>query len=131
MRDCMLLKEGAAIAISVPIGGANKMSFFGNAVIGDDNTVDPGYFGLYGVGLLVLGAIPSALLLMLTRMFLETGHPLDLVGFAAVIAACGGAFGAAAAGVGAFRAGDKPHVGTVTTESSQKKVETATGTAPQ
>jgi len=78
-----------------------------SAIRGADGEVDAGYLGLLMVGLTSLGVLPVSLTLMLLRMFLEPGHPLDLVGLAAVVGSSGGCFAAAAAGVGAFRAGDK------------------------
>jgi hypothetical protein len=82
-------------------------SIFRSAVTGPDGEVDAGYLGMYMIGVTILGAIPSALVLALVRMFLVADHPLDLMGVAAIIGSAGGCFGAAAAGVGLFRAGDK------------------------
>jgi hypothetical protein len=82
-------------------------SVFRSAVTGPDGEVDAGYLGMYMIGVTILGAIPVALGLAAVRMFLVADHPLDLVGVAAIIGAAGGCFGAAAAGVGLFRAGDR------------------------
>lgn len=84
-----------------------KKGIFQSSIRGPDGEVDSGYLGLAVVTALVLGAIPSAVILVTARMIWVEGHPLDLVGLAAVIGACGGCYGAAAAGVGLFRAGDK------------------------
>jgi hypothetical protein len=85
------------------------MSVFRSAVTGEDGSVDPGYLGLYVVMLIVLGAIPSAIVLTGIAMFYSPGHKLDLVGLGAVIAAATAGFGTAAGGVGLFRMGDKSH----------------------
>lgn len=96
-------------------------SIFRSAITGDDDSVDPGYLGLYAVMLTVLGAIPFTLILALIRLFLAEGNPLDLVGVAAVIASAGAAFGTAAGGVGLFRMGDKPRPNTIIESSQQSK----------
>lgn len=97
---------------------------FHSAVRGPDGSVDPGYLGLYMVMVVCLGVIPMAFLLVAIKMFLEPGHPLDLGGLAAVIAAAGACFGTAATGVGIFRWGDRPTAGTTTTATmSQSTVE--------
>lgn len=83
------------------------MNVFQSTVTGSDGTVDPGYLGLFAVIVLILGMIPCAFVLAALRMFLEPGHPLDLVGLGAIIAGAGAAFGTAAGGVGLFRFGDK------------------------
>jgi hypothetical protein len=85
------------------------MSVFRSAVTGEDGSIDPGYLGLYVVMLIVLGAIPSAIVLTGIAMFYSPGHKLDLVGLGAVIAAATAGFGTAAGGVGLFRMGDKSH----------------------
>lgn len=94
-------------------------SVFRSAITGDDGEVDAGYLGLYVVTAIVLGAIPSAILLAAVRMFLTPDHALDLVGIAAVIGAAGTCYGVAAGGVGLFRMGDKPRPGTATTTVQQ------------
>lgn len=100
-------------------------SIFRSAVTSsEDNSIDPGYLGLYAVMLVVLGAIPVSLLLAMVRLIVADDHPLDLVGIAAVIASAGAAFGTAAGGVGLFRMGDKPHPNTVI-ETSHKETVTA------
>jgi len=86
---------------------ARRKSVFRSAIVGADGEVDPGYLGLYIVTALVLGTIPASLLLVAIQMIILPHHPLDLIGVAAVIGAAGGCFGAAAAGVGIFRAGDR------------------------
>jgi len=95
---------------------------FHSAIRGADGTVDPGYLGLYMVMVVCLGVIPMAVLLVAGRMFLEPGHPLDLGGLAAVIAAAGACFGTAATGVGIFRWGDRPAAGTATTATISQSV---------
>lgn len=102
------------------------MNIFRSAVTGDDGEIDAGYLGLFAVMVLMLGSIPVTLLLVTIRLFVADDHPLDLSGVAAVIGAAAVGFGASAGGVGAFRAGDKPHSGT--TSSTVTKV-VATGDA--
>ena len=87
----------------------HHVPLFRSAITGDDGSVDPGYLGLYAIMVTILGVIPVSLLLAGMRMFLVDGHPLDLVGVAAVIGGAGAAFGTAAGGVGVFRMGDKTH----------------------
>jgi hypothetical protein len=108
----------------------NRKSIFRSAVTGDDDTVDPGYLGLYAVMLTVLGAIPTTLILAGIRMAIADDHPLDLVGVAAVIASAGAAFGTAAGGVGLFRLGDKPHPDTTIVTSQQSKTVVKEAGAP-
>jgi hypothetical protein len=98
------------------------MSVFRSAITGSDGTVDPGYLGLYIVMLVCLGTIPATLTLVAVRLLMLPDHPLDLTGIAAIIAAAGGCFGAAATGVGIFRWGDRPHPNTVTTTAAQTTV---------
>ena len=92
------------------------MSIFRSAIAGSDGAVDAGYLGLFVVMLLVLGTIPSAIIMVAVRMWLTPADPIDLTGLAAIVGAAGAAFGTAAAGVGLFRAGDKK------TERSQPPV---------
>ena len=99
-----------------------QKSIFRSAVTGDDDTVDPGYLGLYMVMVIVLGAIPITLILAAVRLGISADHSLDLVGVAAVIASAGAAFGTAAGGVGLFRLGDKPRPNTVIESTSSKTV---------
>jgi hypothetical protein len=94
------------------------MSVFRSAVTGEDGSIDPGYLGLYVVMLIVLGAIPSAIVLTGIAMFYSPGHKLDLVGLGAVIAAATAGFGTAAGGVGLFRMGDKSHAPAAATSST-------------
>ncbi len=82
-------------------------AIFQSAIRGADGQVDAGYLGLYVVTVLVLGSIPSAILLITARMLMIADHPLDLTGLAAVIGAAGVCYGSAAGGVGLFRMGDK------------------------
>lgn len=84
------------------------MSVFRSAVTGEDGEVDAGYLGLFVIMVIVLGAIPAALVLAAVHLAIGKDHPLDLVGVAAVISAAGIAFGTASAGVGLFRRGDQP-----------------------
>jgi hypothetical protein len=91
-----------------------KRSIFRSAITDEHGDVDAGYLGLYVVIVIILGSIPAAIVLATIRMFILPDHPLDLVGIGAVIAGAGAAFGTAAAGVGLFRAGDKPRAGTET-----------------
>ncbi len=97
---------------------------------GSDGTIDPGYLGMYVVVVLVLGAIPSSICLTIVSMFFSTTHSPDLVGVAAVIGACGGCFGAAAAGVGVFRAGDKVQVRERITAPASDGATIAVGNGP-
>lgn len=93
------------------------MSVFRSAIESPEGGVDAGYLGLYAVGATILGTIPFCLILVAVRMFVVDGHPLDLVGVAALIGAACVGFGTAAGGVGLFRAGDKPHVPMVTSSA--------------
>jgi len=101
-----------------------ERSVFRAAIHPTDPTVDPGYFGLYVVTMLCLGAIPAAFMLLLVRLAIPP-HPLDLLGFAAVIAAAGVAYGTSAGGVGLFRMGDKDRVDTKSTTTTTTTTETA------
>lgn len=112
-----------------------KRSIFRSAITDENGDVDAGYLGLYVVIVIILGSIPAAIALSATRMFILPDHPLDLVGIGAVIAGAGAAFGTAAAGVGLFRAGDKPRAGTATqtitaTSTTSSPVEVTPGGVP-
>jgi hypothetical protein len=112
------------VQIPVVVAPVAKPPIFRSAITGSDNTVDPGYLGLYVVMCVVLGAIPVALLLVAVRMFIAADHPLDLLGLAAIISAAGVTFGSAAVGVGVFRRGDQPHPNTFTSSTQQTSVTT-------
>ena len=114
----------AAVQIPAVVVPLARPPIFRSAITGSDGSVDPGYLGLYMVMLVVLGAIPSALLLVTIRMFLVADHPLDLTGIAAIIGAAGVTFGSAAVGVGVFRRGDQPHPNTFTSSTQQTSVTT-------
>lgn len=102
-------------------------SIFRSAITDENGDVDAGYLGLYVVMLLVLGTIPSTILLAVVRMMIAKDNPLDLVGIAAVIGAAGAAFGTAAAGVGIFRVGDKPRApAPASVTKTESKTETVT-----
>lgn len=105
------------------------MSIFRSAIQGDDGQVDAGYLGLYAVMVLMLGAIPSAIVLVAIRLVVVAEHPLDLLGLAAVIAAAATGFGTAAAGVGLFRAGDKPHAQAASTTTTRTQETTTSAGA--
>jgi hypothetical protein len=105
----------------------SSRSTFRSAVTGDDGEVDAGYLALYWTMAVVMGAIPIMCIGAVVAMFITTAHEFKVqdlgVGIGSVCAGLGVAIGA----VGAFRAGDKPRLGTiVTTEAATRKQTTET-----
>lgn len=83
------------------------MNFF-DRVVTENGDIDPGYLQMLFVGLLVLGAIPAAVVICVLRVILSADHSSDLVGLAAVIGAAGVAYGGSAAGAAVFRRSGQP-----------------------
>ena len=102
-----------------------RNSIFRSAVTGEDGEIDAGYLAMFVIMAVVAAAIPFMCIATIVAMVLTTDHHFSAqelgIGIGSVCTGLGVAIGA----VGAFRMGDKPRAGTVTTESSSKSSQTA------
>jgi len=104
-------------------------SVFRSAITGPDGEVDAGYLALVWIMVVVITAIPFMCIFSGIAMWLHADHVFEVQALGIGIGSVCGGFGVAVGAVGAFRLGDKPHVGSVTTTSASAS-DTTTTTRP-
>lgn len=80
---------------------------FQSAIRGEDGEVDPGYFAMYVITMIVLGAIPAMVLVSIASAIFSQDHHFDAQALGIGIGSVCTGYGVALGAVGMYRMGDK------------------------